>query len=144
MGIYRQHKLSIIRHAKQLAAQLPSTSFIDLDAHANIDELPKSDFVGIDGFSMQENDEGIAVFVSYAGCTWADTDLMRLTTMMDTLVEALRPGRQVQLWMENPGPGVAPSWMKVAGEVLVQPTERSDQRAIQLVTLRLLSGQTGH
>lgn len=145
MGLYRQHKLSLIRHVRGLMANFtPLPVFVDMDAHAELDTLPKQDFMGLANYSLAIDEQMVTVSVSYVCATWGDVDLMRLMDMMDTLTEALRPTRTIDLWMQNPGLGVQPSFMVVANDVLVEPTDKTDQRALQFVTVRLLSGQSGH
>jgi len=145
MGDTRQHKLSLIRHAKELAALLtPRPVFVDLDAHAEMDELPKEDFLGISDFSMVYGDKDVRVFVSYACSTWKDPDLMRLLTMVDLVTEAVKPERKVDVWMEAPGGMVSPTWMISVPGTLVHPTDKTDQRALQLVTAQFISSRSGH
>lgn len=144
MGLFRTHKLSLIRHIKALGNGFspPVPTFVDLDAHANMDTLPKTDFVGLAAFSMAVGDREVEVFASYVCSTWGDADIMRLTDMVDVVTDALLPEKQVPLWLANPGPGVEPSWMVVSGTETIEPTERTDQRAMQAVTVRLLSSRT--
>ena len=141
MGLYRQHKLSLIRFIRGLGNGFspPVPVFVDLDAHANVDTLPKQDFVGMSSYSMTLGNQEAAIFTSFACATWMDDDLMRLTGMVDALVEKLKPGMTVPLWMDNPAPGIEPKWMVVADNTMVEPTDKTDLRSMQLVTVRLLS-----
>lgn len=144
MGLYRQHRLSIIRHIKALGQQLVPVvgTFVDLDAHAELDTLPKADFLGIAGYSMSFAERNVVVFASYVVATWNDPDLMRLTSMADLVTDALLPQKKVELFMQNPGAGYTPTWMIVGDEMLVEPVDKTDQRAMQFMTARFLSSQT--
>jgi hypothetical protein len=143
MSLYRQHKLSLIRHAKALASTItPVPAFVDLDAHAELDTTPETDWIGIAGFSLNITNKGVNVFVSYVCSTWNDTDLMRMTEMVDKVSDALIPGKQVPLWLQNPGAGVKPTWLVVADDMMVEPTDKAKLRAVQFITVRMVSSQT--
>lgn len=134
--IFQNCKFSLIRFVKDRGAALspPITTFVDLDAHAELDDLPKKDFVGLSGFSMQFDDKHITVFCSIVVCVWDDKDLVRLTRTVNSFVAALKPGKQVPLWDGN---GFS-DWLVVGNDLAIEPTDRSDQRAIQMITPRLL------
>lgn len=134
--IFAHCKFSLVRFIKDLGLSLPTPTptFVDFDAHAELDEMPKTDFLGLSGFSMQFDEKHITVFGSVAVVVWNDTDLVRLTKNVSHVVAALKPGKSVPLWDGN---GFS-DWLVAANDLAVEPTDRSDQRAIQMVTARLL------
>lgn len=134
--IYQNCKFSLVRFIKDqgLAMSPPISTFVDFDAHAQLDTMPKGDFLGMSGFSMQFDEKHITVFCSVAVVVWDDKDLVRLTQMVNKIVAALKPGNRVPLWDGND----FSDWLVVGNDLAVEPTDRSDQRAIQMVTPRLL------
>ena len=146
MGTYQNHKLSLVRFCKGLAGQLgwaKAPVFVDLDAHAEMDTLPKTDFIGLSSFAIQFDEKMVSVFANIVCGVWEDPDLMRLTEMMDLVTEKLVPTSQIPVFSPEGGPNTPVSWMVVANDTSIPPTDNTSQRAIQMVTIRCQSGSSG-
>ena len=136
-NLYSNAKFSITKFLKELGQQMvpPISTFIDLDAHAEVDTLPKQDFICTSAFSIQLNGKELMVFVGVGIGVWNDPDITRLTTNMNTIVNAFLPEKQVPLWN---GTNFS-KWLVAADDLGVSPTLKSDQRAIQQAFVRLLT-----
>lgn len=136
-NIYSNARFSLISFIKQLGLQMtpPVALFVDLDAHAEIDKLPKQDFVCLSAYSMQMDGKEMMIFAGIGVGVWNDPDMIRLATHMNVVVNALLPEKTVPLWT-----GTDFSRKLIAADDLgVPPSNRSDQRLIQQAFVRLMT-----
>lgn len=129
---YQNIKFSTVRYVKGIAPTLP---FVDLDAHAELDKLPKEDFIGMMGFGLSFDDKQVTSIVQVVACMWNDPQLVRLTKLVNTITNALRPETKVPVWTGNS----FSAWMVALNDLSVEPTEGTDQRVLQVCSARFLT-----
>ncbi|HQT78555.1 MAG TPA: hypothetical protein PLD10_15995 [Rhodopila sp.] len=148
MGVYKTHWTSVFAFARVQASliatrlALSAPPVINLDAHAQaVEDLPLGDFIGVGNFGFVANSGKIyGCHASFAASTYNDPDLVRLTEMMDILVENLLPGTSIPLFS---APGVQSGWIVVAGTVPAEPADKDKVRSLQVITAHFQSGESG-
>lgn len=149
MSAFKNHNFSLIRFIKQLglsssaALGYAQPVFVNLDAHAQLNELPKVDLLGMMGYAMHYNGKLLTVHVGVFVSTYNDPDLIRHIELMDAVSDALAPEKQVPVFnVDDPSNLVPASWLQVAGDGTIDPTGREGTRSLQVLTVRMLGGQT--
>lgn len=108
-------------------------SVINFDAHADENTLPRSDVIGISGFSL-ETDVFTTMTVMVGICTVDDTNLMRLMELIDALYDKLQPDTKHDVY--NPNTGVVKGFMNVLDGIQLMPVSGSLARPLQYIAVR--------
>lgn len=149
-GDYKLHFHSLVKWLKdrsqEIAADLdiPLPHYVNLDAHGQEEELPKADVVGSQQYALVLGAHETQVFIAFTVSTWNDKDLVRLVEIADRLAERLKPGSKIPLWTHDGVQLHESSWMVVTDDVDVEPVARGTKRTFVSLSLRLLSGRSGH
>lgn len=149
MSAFKDHNFSLVRFVRGLGARagtqlgIVNPSFANLDAHAEISELPEGDIIGMMGFALHYSGKLITVHLGVFVSTFNDADLIRHIEIMDIVSDALAPEKQVPVFnVDTPLVTKPHSWLQVAGDGTIDPTGRASTRSIQVLTIRMLSGLT--
>ena len=149
MALYKEHWLSLVKFCKDFADDVATElgidppTFVNLDAHAKMDELAKADLVGLADFAWIDDDRLRRVSVSIFISTYADPDNIRHINIMDMLVDKLPPGSTVPIYAVIDDVVTRVSWMAVQAGLNVEPTEHDGTRSVQMLNLILMSGDSG-
>lgn len=114
--------------------------YVELDAHAQVHELPEGNVIGLSGFSMEFDDHLIYVDTAIGLIMRGDKDLIRHGEVMDALLGHLRPTRTLPVY--HPTTGNTIGWMAIENGVEVMPVGKADTRTVQMITLSLSTDQT--
>lgn len=148
-GKYALHYHSLVRWTKQetaaIAAELGIAvpAYVNLDAHGQEEELPRTNIVGTQGYAMTDEPAALSLFMSWTISTWDDPDLVLMTDLADRLAQRLAPSSTIPIWTAGSPSPIETSWMVVAGDLDVDPLERGTTRSFVSLSVRLLSGLTG-
>ena len=148
MSAFKNHKFSLVRAVRALGPAMAlktgaaAPGFADLDAHAQLSDLPETDLIGVLGYACHYSGKLITVHISGFVSSVNDPGLVRHTEMMDVMIGALRPETRVQVYDAEAAVLTPVSWLFVQGDGMVDPVGRENTRSIQVLTIRLISGQT--
>lgn len=124
---------SLVKYVKD---KYPSWEYIDWEDHANIEQLPASDCVGLNGLGAIADDETDTFSFSIAFSTWDDKNLFRLRAAIAAVYEDLRhSGKSLTLYDADSGLAIG-KLVITAGTVLA-PMGRAEARPYQLITATL-------
>ncbi|AKU43544.1 hypothetical protein CPT_Seuss18 [Caulobacter phage Seuss] len=134
--------LSLTRFVEDFRlAHMPTADLIDWDDHANIEELPEKDVIGLMGVGMATDvkDQHEVVF-GIGLSTYADKGKVRLSRLISKMRGALDPEGTIQIYEESLDglTAVKKSWMVLAHPVAVTPTSKTEVRVVQAVEARAL------
>ena len=111
-------------------------AFINLDAHANISELPATDLLGLTGFAT-EVDGGIhSVSCAFCVMTIRDVNMFRHYKILDQLYRVLQPERTIGYYDADTADYLG--WMVLTDGTMVTPVSRSETRALQFIQVNAL------
>lgn len=142
--LYLNVVLSLTRFVEDFrAANMPNADLIDWDDHANINELPEKDVIGLMGVGMATDAPYHHEVVFGVGIsTYADKNKVRLTRLVSMMRGEIDPDAQatIQIYEESPDGLTATkkSWMAMAHPVAVTPTSKTEVRVVQAVEGRAL------
>lgn len=141
MALYSNLFFSLVGFVKDvsndIATQINITAptFVNLDAHAQIDSLPQEHAICIQGYALHINDKMITVFVAIGISTFQDENLVLHTKMMDILTQRLLPESSIPIYSET-SLVVPISHMIVASPVTIDPTAHTDIRSLQMIMVK--------
>ena len=144
MDLYKDPLLSTIKFVQticvdavtELGIELPS--FVNLDAHANIDEIPEGDFLCITGWSRRMDDKMPTFHVAIGVSTYNDPDVLRHIDLMTMVAKRTEPEKRVPLYdTSSPDPTEPVGYLTVGASPFIDPTERGQVRSLQLCTIQL-------
>ena len=118
-----------------LVATVPSV--INLDAHADINELPAADFFSLSGYAMHIHNKLPTVVIGVGISTYNDPNNIRHMKLMDLMLSSLLPETRVPIYT-NGNVNASAGVMVVADGLVVDPIDRDPQRVFQVMTVRLL------
>lgn len=122
-------------------AHMPNATYINWDAHAEIEELPSGDLIGLAGVGMAEDEAGIyeIVFGVMIG-TEQDENLHRLTRCMSRLRALFVPETRMTVYtVSDDGLSAVPdSWMVTKTPMAITPVSRAEVRPVQALEVRAL------
>lgn len=116
----------------------PASVYVNWDAHAQLDELPKDDMlIGPAGCGLADEPDGTQEVVFSIGVsTINDPNLFDLTRQMSKLRGRLRPGAKIPVY-DHDTAEVA-SWMVIKTPIAVTPVTKAEIRSIQFINLTAL------
>jgi hypothetical protein len=128
---------SIIRFGETFrkANALPSATYFDWDAHAQLSELPENDVVGPAGIGLSNEGKITQVVFSIGLATVGDANLFRLRKMMSQLYGELQPEMTIPVYDTT---GTRRSWLVVKSPVTIAPVSKSEVRACQFISVMAL------
>lgn len=68
-----------------------SLSTLNLDAHTDPEKWPDGDFIGVGEFTMEYQDRNVMLSAAFAISTVGDTNLFRMSKLINHLVNRLEP-----------------------------------------------------
>lgn len=141
-NLFKSVQQSLTRYVEEFRlAEMPDAAHINWDDHANINELPESDCIGLAGVGMTEDEENkFEVVFGIAVSTWKDERLTRMTDMISMLFGDMEAGTRFTLYAASADglSAEAKSWMVAALPRAVTPVQKAEIRAVQAVECRLL------
>ena len=141
-NLYSSVVQSLTRFVEEARVELmPSATLINWDGHANVNELPEGDLIGLGGVGMSEDeDRHYEVVFGILASTWDDENLYRLTNLISNLRGRLVPETRLGVFTLTPDglQAVEKSWMVTALPLAVTPVQKAEVRAVQGVECRLL------
>lgn len=107
-------------------------TFVDLDCHAEIQELPQVDFVGIKSFSMYD-DDGVCQVSTFVCCsTMNDENAIRLSKIISYVFSRFAGNISVNILNENQQ---VITTLDIKSGVEVMPMSKSDGRMVQYIDI---------
>lgn len=149
MSAYKNLNFSMVKYLKGVAVQagtrlgIAPPLYENLDAHAQMESLPRKDIIGMLGFAMQHSGKLLTVHLGVYVSTFDDPQLVRHVELMDSLTDAFKPENSIPVFEVSTPLVLAPaSWMVVMPDGSIDPMGRENTRSIQIMTLRLSTGET--
>ncbi len=128
---------SLMRFCNDFCEDRRGLSFVNFDAHANIDTIPDGDLVGYAGLSVSFRAQTIDLKVMIGLSTEGDTNLFRLNQYIGEMVQMILPTKKIRVLDSESGQDIG--WMIVQDNTTVLPVGGSDARPLQYVMLELLT-----
>ena len=122
-------------------AEMPGSQVINWDDHANINELPEQDVIGLAGIGLAEDEpKKYSITLGIMISTWNDPGLHRLTTAISKLFGQIAPGTRITVYTlsDNGLAADEASWMVTTLPRAALPITKAEVRAIQAVECQLL------
>lgn len=132
---YRDIQASLVRFCRDFGDQ-HGLDFVNLDASTNAEQWPEADFIGIGELNVElrEIDE---VTLSFAISTTNDAHLLKMSELINLLVNELLPGAPLMVY--DAVTGMIKSALYVTNGVKIGSTIDTKTQPIQPVMVRLLS-----
>ena len=149
MALYTETWLSMVKFCKDTATEIAATldiatpGFVNLDAHANMSQLPLTDTIGLVTFASHNNGKIITVYTSITVSTYDDRDNIRHIQIMGLLESKLEPGFTIPIYKMINNVQTKVSFLVVQGDVGIEPTQHDDVRSLQFINVVMLSGASG-
>ena len=141
MAEYQNFHSSLLRFCKVFADDRNSfgckLEVVNFDAYATIEDLPKTDLIGISNYQLTVEDEGHEVEVMIGISTLEDTNNFRLADFADKLLQKLMPESILPVVEADTGCQIG--IMTVAGGTKVMPVSGSSLRPGIFIHVRALS-----
>lgn len=141
-NLYESVQMSLTRLVEDFREQhMPEAEHINWDAHANLNELPEADVIGLAGLGLAEDDDKqYEITFGILMSTYNDATLTRLTRLISRFFACVAPQKRIQVYSVSPDGETAleTSWMVAALPRAVTPVSRAEVRAVQGVEARLL------
>ena len=114
------------------AEKIPDGQFLNWDAHAIIEELPKDNILfGPAGCALTEDEEGISIIFSFGISVNEDKNLFRLTRMISSLYGRLRPKTRIPIYDHDSTQ--ESSALIIRTPVEITPVAKAEIRSMQFV-----------
>jgi hypothetical protein len=137
--LYQAICSSIIKFSEDFRKlNMPASSYVDWDAHAQINELPQTNVMGPAGMGMTTENDGSFVAFSIGASTMGDANLFLLRSIMSKLYGALVP--ETRLSILHPDNGQEVGWMVVKTPVQITPVSKAEIRSVQFINVLALIG----
>jgi len=136
MSVYEDFQRSLY---KFLAAETGLIPF-NFDAHADLNELPAQDLVGLRDFSIESDHEMVIVETMIAISTIDDTNLFRLDGLIGSLFDTLSTDYEIGIYNSS---NVKIASMKVMGQKAILPVVNTKIRPLKVIAISFASGYTG-
>lgn len=140
---YIDHKTSLLSYCKNFLSRNTITGFdvFDFDAHAATNELPDKDLIGISDYGIVNNKDMYIVHCAIVVCTKSDdSNLTRLTNVINKLFNELRPGETGDRFALITSSGTPKGFMTVMDPVEALPVGQTRTRPIQAMAVSFGSG----
>src|SRR5690606_31998613 len=124
-NLYESVQMSLTRLVEDFRAQhMPDAAHVNWDAHANLNELPESDVIGLAGLGLAEDDDKqYEVTFGILMSTYNDATLTRLTRLISRFFAQVAPQTRIQVYSVSPDGETAleSSWLVAALPRAVTP-----------------------
>jgi hypothetical protein len=141
-NLYESVKLSLERFVDDFRVDhFPTATQINWDDHANIQELPEADVIGLAGIGLAEDEhKKYQITFGVLASTWGDKGLVRLTKAVSAMFGRIAPENKIVVYTESPDglSAVPKSWMVTALPRAVTPVQKAEVRAVQGVECHVL------
>lgn len=146
MSQWRDFKASLFHFCKLVSDQLAIDGVAQLevfnfDAHADINDLPNSDVIGVAELQLENDLETQELTCMIGVSTLNDTNLLRMDRIVDFVYANLAPGQMLQVVSANNGSPIG--WMKVKRGTAVFAVSKTKVRPLQFIAVALGTDQTG-
>lgn len=142
--IYGHVWASLVKFVQDFnTAQAPlMPSFVNWDAHAEINTLPAGDVVGIGNLGVSTVDKEFHIEIGFGISTLPadDTNLFRMIGYVKRLFALLQPEMQIPLVHEDTGEQLGV--MIIVGDSDVLPTAKTQTRPVQFIMISLVATVT--
>lgn len=137
---YNNICLSIVKFARDFqAAKFSASTYVDWDAHAEVNELPTGDLIGPAGIGLSTEQVNFDYVVFAFGIsTIDDPNLFRLRKTMSQLHAKLRPMTKIPIYDADTAQVI--SWMVVKTPLSISPVSKAELRAVQFINVMALIG----
>lgn len=120
---------------------MPDADYINWDYHANINELPEKDIIGMAGAGLAEDDPKHyeIIFGVMISC-YQDEGGARLTRLMSELRAWYLPETRIQVYVRSLDglQAVPATWMVMTLPLAVLPASKAEVRVIRALECRAL------
>lgn len=136
--LYSTFKKSLIRFANQFGQDVSAhglvngLEYVELDAHAQLNELPNKNLIGVSGYTLDIDEQFVSVACGFGVSILDDPQLFQLGQVMDALLDRLLPTRTIPVY--HPTTGNKLGQLIVTNGTSVLPVARTDTRTIQFIT----------
>lgn len=140
--MYAIARLAVIKFIRDTMAVLPpppgiGLGYIDWDEAADIQTIPSTDLIGLNGFGMTDEDRQHEVVFGVTLASYNDPNLFRVTGYADHFYRALRAGAQFPAWDTQTAEKIGT--ISIYAGTVVSAVTRAENRVMQnIVTKGLL------
>lgn len=136
MSHYQNFRASILNFCK-VYGDANGLQVVDMDAHADMRQLPPVDVIGPFQLDM-EVDDGTAIITTMIGVsTVADTNLVRLFGHIDDLFNLMLPDQRIPIWdASNPNALTRFGTMTAMNGTKIMPVYNTKERPMQFIAAR--------
>lgn len=144
--LYLDAKSSVIRFINQKIAEFiqkgitEGAVYIDLDAHADLAEMPATDCICLQGFQASLDEKFITIGFNVGVSTFNDTENVRHNKMVSELLGSLAPTECFDLVTHEKGDKVGA--LIVNEDTEVAPFAKTNVRSVQFILVTALSTET--
>lgn len=121
-------------------AGIADAQFMNMDDMAEIAEWPNVDLIGMAQFSITFDDHLIDMTCAFGVSPYQDRQLLRHITIMDRLVDKLKPMATHPVFHADTGDTLG--WMKVTNGTTVRGMERTESRPLQFIVASFVTSLT--
>jgi hypothetical protein len=147
MNLYRDLHATLVVRCNEHIAELKTLGFLDTnaeyfewDAHAVTAELPSKDLLGLQGISLDDDEQLLTSTCSIVVSTYEDPEINNLRKTVNYLFDSYNLGERFPL--KDATTGVATSWV-VPSLRSITPVANTMTRAVQMLLLEFKVGVTG-
>ena len=136
--LYDNVVASLIRFVQDFREEwMPDADYVNFDAHAQLNELPQKDIIGMAGVGFSEDDPSrYEIMCGISVSTWGDPNLARLTKMISKLRGRLIPGTALTVYDHDTA---APdAHMVTITPLAIMPVGQAETRTVQSIEIHLL------
>lgn len=140
--LYENVVISLVKFVKDFQeAEMPGGDYITWDAHAELNDLPEIDLIGINGVGLAEDEArkyDIVFGISIA--VFNDEGLARLTKLISKMRARLKAETRIPIYrLSDSGLVAEPwSWAVMVLPTAITPVGRAELRPVQSLELRAL------
>lgn len=144
--LYLDFKSSLTRFINQMIMEMEGyelsnkIEFIDLDAHADLGEMPEKDCVTLSGVAATFDEKFISGQFNIGVATWDDKEKVRHDKIISYLTGKVIPMETIPLVSSDDGALIGT--LVVNEDTDVSPFAKSNVRSIQYVLVTVLSTET--
>lgn len=139
INIYKDIYASLIKFCQDViqatAAEGWDFQYLNLDAHASDSEWPQGDFIGTSDVKI-DVDEFDTVILAFVVGTENDTNLFRLSEVVNYMVNLLLPGKSIPVYDSQTG--ILRANLMSADGLRIGSTSPTEKQTVQPIMVRLL------
>jgi hypothetical protein len=116
-----------------LEGQLPHLTYCDFEDHANIQDFPEADCIGVAGLGAHADEGTDTIIFSIGFSSFSDPNLFRQRAAAAQLFEELRRGgKQIKLY--DSSTSAEKGALVITSGTVLAPLTKSDTRPFQTIT----------